>query len=228
MMLPILISLSVAPGLYFFCASAGAAKTSAAEIAAKSMNLLGAIISSSGEPCSWGARPFLMLHAGVPPHAAPRRADRTGYPFRHHIHEADQKNAVDRPGCRLRDLVRDVGDELDEERAVERPRDRGEPTDHDTDQEADRQEDVEAVGCDELHGDGAKRTGNAGEQGADPEGQRFIKRRVDPHRLGGDGIVPDRHDGASYPPAQQVPGEDEHSDRNRQAEEIEPLILIDR
>src|SRR5678816_1937762 len=90
---PILISVSVAPGSYFFCA-----KTDVAETA-----------SASSRSCQGRLDIF-------PP---PGLANDAGYTARHQVHERDENNAIDRPRRRLRDLVGDVRDELDEDRAKE-------------------------------------------------------------------------------------------------------------
>src|SRR4051812_36779107 len=173
MMLPTLISLSVAPGSYFFCASAfGAPRATAARAAAETTSCLTDIRTSFGDgwPRTLRGTALSVLYSG------PGHAESARDAHRHEIHEADQEHAVDCPWRGLRDVVGDVRHELDEDRAENRPRDRGEAADHDPDQERDRHEDVEAVRRDELDGNRPERSCNAGVHRADPEGERLVHR----------------------------------------------------
>src|SRR4051812_15724015 len=141
MMLPTLISLSVAPGSYFFCASAfGAPRATAARAAAETTSCLTDIRTSFGDgwPRTLRGTALSVLYFG------PGHAESARHAHRHEIHEADQEHAIDRPRRGLGDVVRDVGHELDEDRPEDCTRNRGEAADHDADQEADRHENVEA------------------------------------------------------------------------------------
>src|SRR3977135_4457656 len=143
MMLPILISRSRAPGLYFFCATAGltaiVAPISAAAERTNQFFAISRFLPLVYGPCQvglcfWAPLARVDSHPGAPPRPTPERVDGAGDSRRHHIHEGNQEDAVDRPRRRLGDLIGDVGDELDEERAVEGARDRGETADDDADQ----------------------------------------------------------------------------------------------
>src|SRR5215212_10020865 len=106
MMLPTLISLSVAPGSYFFCARAlDAAKANPTIAVAVTTKCLTDMRTSFGD---WLTR-TLRGGAVSTPYFVPRKADSTSYPHRHDVHEPDQENAVNRPGSGLGKLVGDVG-----------------------------------------------------------------------------------------------------------------------
>ena len=123
--------------------------------------------------------------------------------------------------------MRPVGHELDEHGAEDGPGHGGQSADHDADQEGDRAEHVEAVRRHVGDGHRAQGAGHARVGGADAEGQRLVERGVDAHRLGGDRVVADGHDGPPRPPAQQVGGQDEGQDQQAEAQEVEPLVGIE-
>src|ERR1700731_758132 len=116
MVWPILISVSVAPGPYFFCAAAGfAASAAAIRAAADSRYQFFAIgFPPRKGQCPWLSR--LVIRAGASDDARPGGSNETRYAARHQVHDGDEEDAVDRPRRRLRDLIGDIGDELDEER----------------------------------------------------------------------------------------------------------------
>src|SRR5919199_1744356 len=112
MMLPILISVSLAPGSYFFWASAGLAESarparsaSAAERAFPTMCILP--VGGAG---------------------------------RHDIDQQDEHDTVDGAGQALGDLLGQVRHEQDEGRARERARDGADAADHKAHQEGDGEE----------------------------------------------------------------------------------------
>src|SRR5690348_14629417 len=112
MVLPILISPSLAPGPYCFCAAAGPA-ASARPNAAQTMRCLSAMVSSfQGGEC--GVSPSRGVPAAAAREALPGQVERARDAGGHHVHEEDHQRAVDRPWRRLRDLVGQVGHELDE------------------------------------------------------------------------------------------------------------------
>src|SRR5512135_3880741 len=115
MILPILISVSVAPASYFFCANAAGAASAAANSAAigtiTRFMLNSSIQNWTG---SGGPGPAVLRPASQPRQA---QADSSRNAHRHQVHGTDEKHAEDRPGGGLRDLVRDVRHELDEQPA---------------------------------------------------------------------------------------------------------------
>src|SRR6185503_19285397 len=121
-MWPIRISLSDAPGSYFFCARAAGDARTAASSAATGTSLDFMRVSSFG-----GTSAILPL-SPQPRHG---HAHRAGNPGGHQVNEADQEQAEDRPGGGLGDLVGDVRHELDEQGAVDGPRNRRQPPDDD-------------------------------------------------------------------------------------------------
>ena len=92
----------------------------------------------------------------------------------------------------------------------------------------DREQEIEAVGRDELDHDGAERAGDAGIEGADPEGQGLVERGVDAHRRRRDRMVADRHHRAAAAAVDEVDGGDEQHQHHRQREVIEPLVGVER
>ncbi len=154
----------------------------------------------------------------------PSRLQRAGDAGRHQIHERDQEHAVDRPGRRFRDVIGDVGDELDEHGAEDRARDRGKPADHDADQERDRKEEAEAVGRHEADRQRAQRAADAGIERAHPEGERLVERRIHAHRGGRGRMIADGDQRAADAAAQDAEPHQEHCERHREREQIEPLV----
>src|SRR5258705_13702021 len=102
------ISVSDAPGSYFFCARVAGDASAGASSAAIGTSLLFMMPSSF-----WLRRPFLAatlkpLFCPFSPESQQQHADGTRDPRRHQVHEADQEQAEDRPRGGLRDLVRNV------------------------------------------------------------------------------------------------------------------------
>src|ERR1700688_2116946 len=171
MVLPILISVAVTPGV----SAAAAGTASAASAAAASQVLLAYMVSSPvAEQLKTDlARRALACQAGG---ARRDEAQAAGDPHRHRVDTGDEDNAIDRRRRGLRYLIGDVGHELDEDGAEQRARDRRDAADVDADEEADGQEDIVAVRRDELRQQSAERAGDAGEQGGDAESERFVER----------------------------------------------------
>ena len=55
------------------------------------------------------------------------------------------------------------------------------------------------LGDDASEERGEQRPGDPGEERRDGEGHQFVDELVDPHHLGGDVAVPDRHEGPARP-----------------------------
>ncbi len=172
--------------------------------------------------------------AALGPARAPLRiapcelAQQPGDALRHHIHEGDEDEPVDRRGGRVGDRVGDVRHELDEDRAEHRARNRRDAADDDADHEKQAELDRETVGRHELRHDGAERAGDSGEHGADAERRRFVEGIVDAHGGGRQRMVADRDERAAGARAQQVPADDEERHGDDEAEEIEPLVAVER
>src|SRR4051812_1614787 len=134
MVCPSLISVSFAPGLYFFCACA--LGTPAIAATKPSINnhcffMFTPVVSVSAiSNCSFDfCSPAPYSRCGKP-----HESRDAGW---HDIDEGEQKYPIDRPRRRLGNLVGEVGHELDEQRAVECAGDRSDAADDDTDQEID-------------------------------------------------------------------------------------------
>src|SRR4051794_2429987 len=170
MMLPILISVSVAPVSYFFWASAlppvaAKARTAVANAAVRSLAV--SIVSPSS---------FLIL---------PEPSDQVlgndrhlPCAVRHQEDDEEQKYAEHRAGEALGNAFCDVGHEDDEGGTDQRSRQPTDAADHHAEKQIDREHDGVGVRCDELHGDGAESAGNPGDAGADAECQRLVERDV--------------------------------------------------
>src|SRR6187200_3249455 len=117
MVWPSLISVAEAPGPYLAaCAKALPAKATAMPTPSavrREMRRRSLLMSRSSERTWWKS----TRDRGAAPtrQARPHQADKPRHARRHAVHEGDQDNAIDRPGCRLRDLVGDVRNELDEQ-----------------------------------------------------------------------------------------------------------------
>src|SRR5271154_5957786 len=156
MMLPILISASVAPVSYFFWASALPEVAAKAMTAVRNAAILGFCNESIASPffrVRWSALPeladqVLRNHRDLP------RA------MRHQEDDEEQKYAEYRTGEPLGNTLGDVRHEDDKGRADDRSRQPPDATDHHAEKQRDRQRDGVAVGRHELHGDGAEAAGN--------------------------------------------------------------------
>src|SRR5262249_15417224 len=180
---------------------------------------------------------FLHLHSFLPwnrlfaqpgrylPGEEPREARG---PARHDVDDQDQDNAVYRPGQALGDLLGDVGHEQNKQAPDQRTGDRANATDHEAHEQRDRQEERKTVRCDELYRNRPERAGDPGVERADPEGERLVEGDVDAHRARRDRILADGDDGPASAAAHQTDGARVEHDRNRDGEEIQPLIGIDR
>src|SRR5437899_8729408 len=108
------ISVSDAPGSYFFCARVAGDASAAASSAAIGTSLL-FMVTSSFELCrSLSPARLGPLFCPFSRESHQQHANGAGDPRGHQIHEPDQEQAEDRPRGGLRDLVRDVRHELDE------------------------------------------------------------------------------------------------------------------
>src|ERR1700761_4957755 len=161
MMLPSLISVSVAPVSYFFWASA------APVVAVKAMTTVDNAVTSS----------FLLERMFSPwlltflEFAEQLLSDDGDLPCAvwHQEDDEKQENAEHRAGKTLRDAFRDIRNEDDERRADDRSRQPSHAADDHAEKQRDCERDRVAVRCDELHGGRAQAAGDAGDAGADPE-----------------------------------------------------------
>src|SRR5215470_15966106 len=169
----------------------------------------------------------LLIHNRRPRPSDPEEPQGAGDPARHHVHEHDEEDPEDGPGGRLGDVQGPVWHEENENGAEDGPRDGGEPADDDARQERHGEEHVEGIGGDEGDGDGAEGSRDPRVGRAHAEDHGLVQRAVDPHRLRGEVIVSDGHDGAAGAPPEEVRREHEQDDEDDQAEEVEPLILAE-
>src|SRR5215471_16859074 len=65
----------------------------------------------------------------IAPEPRRRQPEEAGDAAGRHIHGGDEEDAGNRPGCRFRDLIRDIWHELDKDGAEERARNRGDAAD---------------------------------------------------------------------------------------------------
>src|SRR6185437_2996855 len=178
MMLPILISVSVAPVSYFFWASALLLLTAAkAMTAVENAAILSFCTEGIVSPCS-GFTGWALdsCRSASSEFADQLLADHRHLPraMRHQEDDEKQQHAEDGAGKAFRDSLGDVRHEDDEGRTHDRSRQPADAADHHAEKQRDRQRDGVAVGRDELHGDGAERAGDAGDAGADAERQRLV------------------------------------------------------
>src|ERR1044072_5301635 len=181
MMLPTLISVSLAPGSYFFCAVAGAAITHSATDAI-SARMAFRMASSVARPRS----------AAVSGQASGNQTPKPRRPHRHHEDDQQQNHPVDRAGEALREMLGDVRHEQHEEAADDRPGDRRDAAHDEADEQRDREREGETVGRHERDRNGAERAGDAGIECAHPEGQRLVEGYVDAHRARRHRLIADR------------------------------------
>src|SRR6185369_7170805 len=114
MVWPILISVSLAPESYFFCASEGAASARPSAVTARVVLIdMMALLSLVRQ-----SRRCVVLPGSF--EFGPGKTQCAGHAGRHHVHEQDHESAVDQPRRGLGNLVGDVGHELHEQRAVQR------------------------------------------------------------------------------------------------------------
>src|ERR1700675_3033 len=149
MVLPILISVAVTPGV---SAAAIGPITARAGSAAADSNDVFPIMCPLSLSLLMPAKIDVLVpwpRRDQPGYASGQLTDEAGHARRHQIDEDDEHDAVERSGRRRRVVAGDVGHELDEGRAEEDAEDRGGAADDDADQEPDGQEDVEAVRRDE-------------------------------------------------------------------------------
>src|ERR1700722_4836183 len=194
MILPSLISVSVAPVSYFFWASALPVVAAKAMIAVENAVTISLLLERMFSPLflvSWlltsleFAEQLLSNHGDLP------------CAVRHQEDDEEQQNAEYSAGKTLRDPFRDIRNEDDERRAHDRSWQPTHAADDHAEKQRNRERDGVAVRCDELHGDGSEAPGDAGDAGADPERQRLVQCDVDAHRGCRDFVVADRHEGAA-------------------------------
>src|SRR5271169_2778037 len=201
MMLPILISVSVAPVSYFFCANA----LSAVEV--KAMTVVANAASRK-----FGLESTLLLLGFLTflESSEQMLGNQRDLPcaVRHQEDDEKQNDAEHGAGETLGDSLRDVRNEDDKSGTDDRARQPSHAADDHAEKQRDRKRDGVGVRRDELHGDRAKAAGHAGDAGADAEGQRLVERNVDAHRGGRDLVVADRHEGAPGTRLQKIDGKD--------------------
>src|SRR5690349_3826002 len=163
MMLPILISVSVAPVSYFFWASAvppDVTKATSAADAAASRSFAWVVMVA----------PSCCLLLSSLPEFANQLLGNDGHlpcAVRHEEDHDEQQDAEHGAGEALGNLLGDVGHKDDEGGAYERPGQPADAADHHAEEQADGLRDGVAVGRGEVHGDHLQRPGNAGDPGAD-------------------------------------------------------------
>src|SRR5664279_3879130 len=158
MMLPILISVSVAPVSYFFWASAlplmAAKAMTAVENAAIRRFCLASIVSPS---VFFGLSVLLEFAEQM----LGNHRDLPGA-VRHQEDDEEQQHSEHGAGEALRNSLRDIRHEDDEGRADDRAGQPSDAADHHAEKQRNRQRDGVAVGRHELHRDGAEAAGDAG------------------------------------------------------------------
>ena len=159
------------------------------------------------------------------PHPRAEAAQQADHSCRQHVHEQDQDRAVDHGRERLVDIRGVDRHELDEQRAEHRAADGRQAADDDCGQERERQREAERFRRDEADRDREHRPADAGVRGAERERACLVGGEVDAERLGGDLVVTDRDQRAADAPAHHPGGEQEHRDRDREAQQIQPLVV---
>src|SRR5712691_3954478 len=163
-MFPTLISVSLAPGSYFFCAAAGPAVPIATPSTSAGIRYLCMCIFLPPLDSVASAARF-----GEPHHDQSNQSGKAG---RHQIDEQDQHYTIDRAGEALRYVFGDVGDKQHEPGTEQCACDRADAADHKPNEKRNRKSKGEAIGRHELHDDSAERTSDPSIQGADAEGER--------------------------------------------------------
>src|ERR1700753_55023 len=171
MMLPSLISVSVAPVSYFFWASAPPV------LAVKAMTTVDNAVTSNFL-LERMFSPWLLTFLEFAEQLLSDDGDLPGA-VRHQEDDEEQEHGAHGAGKTLRDAFRDVRNDDDERRAHDRSRQPPHAADDHAEKQRDRERDGVAVRSDELHGDRAQTAGDAGDAGADPERQRLVQRDVD-------------------------------------------------
>src|SRR6266702_8445575 len=172
MLLPILISVSVAPVSYFFWARAlpEVAANAMSAVEATAIRSVASMISPQFFWSVLGFRIFLVL-LELADQLLCNDGDLPGA-VRYEEDDEEQQHAEHRAGEALGNALRDVGDEDDEGGADDRSGQPANAADDHAEEQLDRERDGEAVGGHELHGNGAEATGYAGNAGRDAECQR--------------------------------------------------------
>ena len=205
-MLPILISVSLAPGSYFFCAAAGPASATQHADRRNQRTLFiphGFLLG------------IMAVFSGPSNQLRDHPAHQAGSAGRHQVDDQQQDDPVDRARQALRDRLGDVRDEQHEQPADQRAGDRGDAADHQADEQRDREHEGEAVRRNEADRDGAERARDAGVERAHAEGQRLVERDIDAHRARRDRMVADRDQRAAGSALHQIGGADIHHDRDQ-------------
>src|SRR6185437_2710522 len=220
MMLPILISVSLAPVSYFFWASALWDTQTMATAASAAVR----------RPVKSMVSPVLLLlfSSGLSPEPAGQLLANDGdlsRPVRDQEDDKEEQDAEHGAGEALGDAFRDVRDEDDERRSDKGAGQPADAADDHAEEQGDRKRDGVAVGRNELHRDGPEPAGDAGDPGADAERERLVQRNIDAHRGGRDLVVADRHERAPRSRAQQIDRADIDRNRDREREIIEPHVL---
>ena len=99
--------------------------------------------------------------------------------------------------------------------------DRAQPAHDHHQQQLDRQQNVEGVGRDVAQLVAEQRAGQAGDAGAQREGDGLVAHQIDAEALRRDLEVADRHHGAARRRARQVDGAKHHQDEHREAQVVE-------
>src|SRR5215204_3069743 len=125
-MLPILISLSLAPGSYFFCAQAGAAAKASPATMGNHSQLALCLMDSS----LLGGRSADRSH-----HPADDQPRQSGSTRRHDVDHQNENDAIYRAGQAFGNLLGEVGHEQHEQPAHQRAGYGADAADHQPDEE---------------------------------------------------------------------------------------------
>src|SRR6185312_115698 len=220
MMLPTLISVSLAPVSYFFWASAPSDTQTSATAASAAVR---SPVKSMVSPCL-----LLSASSGLfpePGHQLLTDDGNLSSPMRNQEDDKEEQYAEHGAGKTLGDAFRDVRHEDDEGRSDKRAGQPADTADDHAEKQGDRERDGITVGRHELHGDSPEAARNPGDPGADTEGERLVQRDVDPHGGGSDLVVADRHHGTAGAGTEQVDRPQIDRDRDYEGEVVEPHVL---
>src|ERR1051326_4866566 len=135
-----------------------------------------------------------------------------------------RRHLVRYPVLALHELARHDGQPEREDAAQPRPGDRAKAADDGPDQELQGEAERERVWADVARGEAVERAGDAGVEGGQAEGQRLVPGDVDPEGGGRDLAVANGHERPAGTPADDVPGDPEEDEHEREGDVVEPLL----